>query len=86
MSDERERDLERRAQQGDPDAVAALARSRRRTARCAGTVHDTDDLTDDQIRLRNAHDDYAARSQNLVGLLKVCEICGEQVRLRGRAR
>jgi hypothetical protein len=85
--DERERDLERRARQGDPDALAAVQRSRRRTARCAGTVHDAEDhMTDDDRRLANAHDVAADRNPWLLGLLKKCDVCGALVRLRGRDR
>lgn len=87
VSDDAERELERRARQGDPDAAARLARSKRRTARCAGTVHDAEDhMTEDDHRLANAHDAAAEKNPSVLGLLKKCDVCGAYVRLRGRDR
>lgn len=89
MIDERARELERRAKQGDPDAARALRRERERTG-CNGVVHGLtpENLTDDEQRLANAHDAIAAGHPNgILALRKTCEVCGEWVRIdrRGRA-
>jgi hypothetical protein len=82
VSDDRERDLERRMRQGDPDARAAFQRSRQRTG-CAGVVH-SEHLSEDEQRVANAHDMIAERDPNILGLIKRCDLCGKAVRIAGR--